>query len=289
MTPATAADYLRVRAEQIESELSRLLPAVGGRPAQLPAAMRYAVLGGGKRIRPVFVLACAEALGADVNVALPAACALELVHNYSLVHDDLPAMDNDDTRRGRPTVHRAFGEAEAILAGDALLTLAFEVISSGSRAAGLPSDRVVALTGELAAAAGAAGMCGGQALELESLARDVDLELAREISRLKTGALFRSACRLGAMAGGASEPQLAALTRYGEAIGLAFQVVDDLLDQDQDQARPGLPTFVTLLGRAAARELAEHTAAEARRALLTLGERASILLGFVDLVSARQE
>lgn len=289
MTPAEARAYLSRRAAEIEAELARVLPAMDDRPATLSAAMRYAALGGGKRVRPVLTLASAECLGASPVLAMPAACALELVHNYSLVHDDLPAMDNDDLRRGRPTVHRAFGEAQAILAGDALLTLAFEVVSDGSLRAGVSAERVVALTRELAAAAGAAGMCGGQALELEETGAAVDLAALREISRLKTGALFRAACRLGAIAAGASGADLDALSLYGEMFGLAFQIADDLLDEAQDEARQGTPTFVGLLGRAGALELAARTTDEARRALSPFGDRAEALRALLALMSARQE
>lgn len=289
MTPAEASAYLSRRAAEVEAELTRILPAAGGRPATLGRAMRYAVLGCGKRVRPALTLAAAECVGASPALALPAACALELVHNYSLVHDDLPAMDNDDLRRGRPTVHRAFGEAEAILAGDALLTLAFEVISDGSLRAGVSAERVVALTRELAAAAGAAGMCGGQALELEQCGADVDLGTLHEISRLKTGALFRAACRLGAIAAGASAADLDALSRFGELFGLAFQIADDLLDEAQDEARQGVPTFVGLLGRAGASVLATRTLDEARDALAPFGERADLLRALLALMSARRE
>ena len=289
MTPAEAGAYLSRRAAEVEAELARVLPADGDRPATLSGAMRYAALGGGKRVRPVLTLACAECLGASPALALPAACALELVHNYSLVHDDLPAMDNDDLRRGRPTVHRAFGEAQAILAGDALLTLAFEVISDGSLRAGVSAERVVALTRELAVAAGAAGMCGGQALELEQTGANVDLATLRAISRLKTGALFRAACRLGAIAAGASEADLAALSLYGEMFGLAFQIADDLLDEAQDETRQGAPTFVGLLGRAGAQELAARTTDEARCALSPFGDRADALRALLALMSARRE
>lgn len=286
MTRSDGRANLRRRADDVDAALERLLPAGAD---SLSSAMRYAVLGAGKRVRPALTLAATECLGAPAAAALPAACALELIHNYSLVHDDLPAMDNDDLRRGRPTVHRAFGEAEAILAGDALLTLAFEHISAGSQEAGVDPGRIVSLTAELAVAAGAAGMCGGQALELALTGVPVDTDRLRMLSRLKTGALFRVACRLGAIVAGAAEPELAALTSFGEAIGLAFQITDDLLDAAQDNAHEGLPTFVTLLGESGARECAEQAATEARRSLAPFGERAETLLSILELMLTRQE
>lgn len=287
--------YLSDRAGTIERELERLLPSDA---SGLAEAMRYATLGAGKRVRPALVLAACECCGAPSALALPAACALEMIHNYSLVHDDLPAMDNDDLRRGRPTVHRAFGEAEALLAGDALLTLAFEVISAESLAAGVPSERIVALVTELARAAGTAGMCGGQALELACershtdvghAQTDVGHDTVREISVRKTGALFRAAARLGGIAAGASAEQLTALTEYGEAFGDAFQITDDLLDMGQDQQRAALPTYVTALGADGARTQAAARAGQAKTALADFGEHAAHLIGIMDLMMSRQE
>ncbi len=202
-------------------------------------ALRYPLQTGGKRIRPLLAFAAAGALGADPRRALPAALALELVHTYSLVHDDLPAMDDDDLRRGRPTVHKVYGEAMAILVGDALLTEGFAVIAESP-----------AMVRELAAAAGAVGMVGGQVLDIAGGSQDV-VSLTRLHAR-KTGALIRAAARMGGFAAGADARQLEALTRYGEAVGLAFQVADDVLDAEQDAAPEGPPSFVRLLGLAGA-------------------------------------
>jgi geranylgeranyl diphosphate synthase type II len=302
LTTSGARAYLSHHAGTVERELERLLPSDA---SGLAEAMRYATLGAGKRVRPTLVLAACECCGAPSALALPAACALEMIHNYSLVHDDLPAMDNDDLRRGRPTVHRAFGEAEALLAGDALLTLAFEVISAESLAAGVPSERIVALVAELARAAGVAGMCGGQALELACERSQTDSghgqtasghdqmsigpDKLREISVRKTGALFRAAARLGGIAAGASAEQLAALTEYGEAFGDAFQITDDLLDMGQDQQRAALPTYVTVLGVDGARAQAAARAGQAKTALAAFGERAAHLTGIMDIMMSRRE
>lgn len=222
-------------------------------------ALRYPLKTGGKRIRPLLAFAGADAVGAEPRRALPAALALELVHTYSLVHDDLPAMDDDDFRRGRPTVHKVHGEAMAILVGDALLTEGFAVIADSP-----------ALVRELAAAAGAVGMVGGQVLDIGGGAQDL-----RSLTRLharKTGALIRAAVRMGGFSVGASAAQLDALTRYGEAVGLAFQVADDVLDAEQDADPTGPPSFVRLLGLDGATaeagrlaDLACHAAAELPR------------------------
>lgn len=288
LTNNDARAYLSQQAGTVERELERLLPSDA---SGLAEAMRYAALGAGKRVRPALVLAACECCGAPSALALPAACALEMIHNYSLVHDDLPAMDNDDLRRGRPTVHRAFGEAEALLAGDALLTLAFEVVSAESLAAGVRPERVVALVAELARAAGVAGMCGGQALELacEKSQTDIGQNQLREISVRKTGALFRAAARLGGIAAGASAEQLAALTEYGEAFGDAFQITDDLLDMGQDQERAALPTYVTVLGADGARVQAAARAGQAKTALTDFGERAAHLIGIMDIMMSRRD
>ncbi len=200
--------------------------------------MRYSVLGGGKRLRPILALMAAEACGGDgaVAEALPVACALEMIHTYSLVHDDLPAMDDDDLRRGRPTCHRAFDEATAILAGDALLTLAFEIVAAEVRPAGAASECVVVL----AQSSGPRGMVGGQMSDLEAEARpDGNLEDLEWIHRRKTGALLRGALVCGAIVAGASHEERSALEVYGRAVGLAFQIVDDLLDVEGDESKLG--------------------------------------------------
>ena len=242
--------------------------------------MRYSVFAGGKRLRPALALLAAEACGADPSVALPGACALELVHTYSLVHDDLPAMDDDDLRRGRPTLHRAFDEATAILAGDALLTLAFEIVAREIR----PAEAAASCVRILAAASGPAGMVGGQMADLEAETRnDATVTALEAIHRRKTGALLRASLAIGAVAAGAPEPIARALDDYGRAAGLAFQVVDDLLDVQGDEAKLGKRvgkdsnlgkwTYPGLLGVAGSREKAEELASQAAAALEPLGDR----------------
>lgn len=233
------ARYLEERKKPVEGALDRLLPSPAVPPAALHEAMRYSVFAGGKRLRPILCIAAAEALGADPSPFLPAACALELVHTYSLIHDDLPAMDDDDLRRGRPTSHRVFGEALAILAGDALLTLAFGVIAGMEAAA--PAVRT-ALVAELAAGSGPAGMAGGQALDLAAEGSAVSAGALEEIHARKTAALIETSVSFGALLGGASAAQEEALRTYGRSLGMAFQVTDDILDATGDREKMGKNT-----------------------------------------------
>lgn len=283
------AEYLRRARRQVDEALERYLPAVdpsigAACPARLAEAMRYSTLAGGKRLRPVLCLMAAEACGADPAAALPAACALELVHTYSLIHDDLPAMDDDDLRRGRPTCHKAFDEATAVLAGDGLLTLAFELVA---RHVGPPSAALACVV-ELAEAAGPNGMVGGQMADLQAEGRtDATLEALEAIHRRKTGALLRAPLRMGALIAGAPAEWLAALDGYGQAVGLGFQVVDDLLDVTGDEAKLGKRvrkdsglgkwTYPALLGVEGGRRKARQLADEAAAALAPLGERAATL------------
>jgi geranylgeranyl diphosphate synthase type II len=249
-------------------------------PARLAAAMRYSVLGGGKRLRPMLCLMAAEACGAGPLEAMPAACALELVHTYSLIHDDLPAMDDDDLRRGRPTCHKEFDEATAILAGDGLLTLAFELLARHVR----PPEAALDCVRALAEGAGPAGMVGGQMADLQAEGRDdPSLEALEAIHRRKTGALLRASLRMGGLVAGADESSLAALDTYGDAVGLAFQIVDDLLDVEGDEAKLGKRvnkdsglgkwTYPGLLGIEGSRRRARELAEVARLALAPLGDR----------------
>ncbi|MCX7590303.1 MAG: polyprenyl synthetase family protein [Kiritimatiellae bacterium] len=240
------ADKLRL----INRELRSTLPRGNILPRRLHQIMRYAVFPGGKRIRPVLCLTAAEAVGAPARVALPAAVALELVHSYSLVHDDLPCMDNDLVRRGKPTVHARFGEASALLAGDALLTLAFEVLASSPASSRHPTSRLVA---ELARTAGSRGLVAGQYLDITALHASPGPGLVRRIHRLKTAELFRCAMRLGAMSGNATDSAIHTLDRYGLYFGLAFQITDDILDARQ--TRKGKKRELTCL-----RVLSLHTA-----------------------------
>ena len=235
MTTFDLASFLADRRRQVDEALSRALPAVGDDPGRLKEGMRYAVLQGGKRMRPMITLAACEAAGGVAERALPACCALEMIHAYSLVHDDLPAMDNDLERRGLPTVHVKFGEPNAILIGDALLTLAFEVVAGG--AAGLAGGRVAAQVVALARHAGIAGMVGGQAMDIE-LGQDIgDLEVLERVHALKTGGLYAAAGAMGAHAAEADPEAVRALERWGLLFGIAFQHADDVLDDDQRSLR----------------------------------------------------
>ena len=268
-------------------------------PADLGEAMRYAVLDGGKRLRPLLVLATAEAVGGDVAAALRAACAIELIHAYSLVHDDMPCMDNDVLRRGKPTVHVQFGEAQALLAGDALQTLAFELLTPQD---GSVSPQVqAACVGLLARASGYQGMAGGQAIDLASVGHRLTEAQLRQMHRLKTGALLLCSVQMGAACGAAVSASVhAALQHFGEAMGLAFQVVDDILDVTADSATLGKtagkdaaadkPTYVALMGLAPAQRLADELAAQAAQALQDTGlptERLAALRALCDMVVQR--
>jgi len=272
---------------------ARLASPVGDGSPELLEAMRYAVLGGGKRLRPLFVLAAARAANGDPDAALPFAAAVELVHAYSLVHDDLPAMDDDELRRGRPTVHVVHGEAMAILAGDALQALAFETLAE----APLPPERIVTALRTLGQAAGALGMAGGQALDLLSEGRPPTEELVARIDRLKTGALIAASFRLGAEAAGASAELAARLEAAGRSAGLAFQVQDDILDATAStevlgktagkDAAQEKATWVAAVGLAEARRRAAEAFAETRELLGPLGPPAEPLLRLVARVEAR--
>ena len=270
------ARWMRGQLAQVEAGLSLWVRADA--PAGLGAAMRYAVLDGGKRLRPLLVLAACEAVGGLGQAALRAACAVELIHAYSLVHDDMPCMDNDVLRRGKPTVHVRFGQAQALLAGDALQALAFELLTPED---GVPPAMQARLCRLLAQAAGADGMAGGQAIDLASVGRQLTQDQLRHMHRLKTGALLRASVVMGAACGEPAGVAEQALAQYGAAIGLAFQVVDDVLDVTQDSATLGKtagkdaasdkPTYVSLMGLDAARDHAEALRAEAHAALAASG------------------
>jgi geranylgeranyl pyrophosphate synthase len=256
--------WAQVRAEVDAGMAARL---GGAWPARFSDAMRWPVDAGGKRFRPAAVIAAFEAVdGADVALARAGAVAVELVHTYSLVHDDLPAMDDDDERRGRPTCHVVFGDAPAILVGDALLTEAFSALGD---AAGAPEARI-RMVAALARAAGAFGMVGGQAADIGMEGRVADVAGVERLHRLKTGALIRASAELGGLAGGATDAQLAALRAWGEAVGLAFQLADDLLDADEAADADGPPSFVRLVGLAETAAWADRCAAEAITAAASL-------------------
>jgi geranylgeranyl diphosphate synthase, type II len=229
--------YLASRRRLVDEALDRALPAEDQPPATIHRAMRYSVFAGGKRLRPILVIAGAEAVGATVDVVLPAACALELIHTYSLIHDDLPAMDDDDYRRGRLTNHKVFGEAMAVLAGDALLTLAFRLMADS--VARVDPRLVAEAIGEIADAAGTLGMVGGQVVDVESEGEIVSAETLEYIHTRKTAALIRVALRAGARLGGASAAAVDAISEAGGAVGLAFQIVDDILDVEGSLAELG--------------------------------------------------
>ena len=272
--------WMQPHLERVEQALSQGIAADS--PAQLGEAMRYAVLDGGKRLRPLLVLATAEAMGdaPQSAAALNAACALELIHAYSLVHDDMPCMDNDVLRRGKPTVHVQFGEAQALLAGDALQTLAFEFLTPQD--ANVSASVQAACVGLLARASGYQGMAGGQAIDLASVGHRLSEDQLRQMHRLKTGALLLCSVQMGAACvPGVSDPVQAAFSRFGQALGLAFQVVDDVLDVTADSATLGKtagkdeaadkPTYVALMGLDAAKAYADALAAQAMQALADTG------------------
>ncbi|OZA30163.1 MAG: geranyl transferase [Hydrogenophilales bacterium 17-61-9] len=278
-----------------ESALAACLPPAGITPHRLHEAMRYAVLGGGKRVRPLLAFAAGEVTGADANRVQHAAAAVELIHAYSLVHDDMPAMDNDALRRGKPTVHVEFDEATALLVGDALQSLAFEMLTAQP----LSDDPAIQLNMVLllARAAGSRGMAGGQAIDLASVGKPLDLTELEFMHIHKTGALIRASVLLGAQCGAVDAATTAALDRYAKCIGLAFQVVDDILDAEAPTATLGKtagkdaadnkPTYVSLLGAARARELAQQLRADAHTALAHLGEPAGRLRQLADFVVER--
>jgi len=265
--------YLRDRKERVDGTLMASLPVGEGRTSTLCQAMRYSVLGGGKRIRPILAMAAFEAVGGETKAILPFACALEMVHAYSLIHDDLPTMDNDDFRRGRPTTHRVFGEAIAILVGDALLTEAFQVMSRGALDHNIDAALAIDIVREISFAAGVSGMVGGQVVDMESEGREVNLPTVEYIHTHKTGALILASVRTGAKLGWASSDQLGAITKYGERIGLAFQIVDDVLNLTgqkselgknvrSDEARKKA-TYPALVGVVESKRLAERLVEEA--------------------------
>lgn len=291
------AQWVGVAGERFEAAADAMLPSADDLPQRLHAAMRYAVLGGGKRVRPLLVYAAGEVTAADPEALDRAALAVEYVHAYSLVHDDLPCMDNDVLRRGRPTVHVAFDEATAMLAGDALQAEAFQVIADGT----LPATQTASLMRELAHAIGTQGMCGGQAIDLAAVGQVLPLPALERMHRMKTGALLRASVLMGALSGQAAlltECTREILGRYGDAIGLAFQVVDDVLDVEASteslgktagkDAAASKPTYVSTMGIEAARALSLRLRAQALEVLAGLGPRASRLRELADLIVCRR-
>jgi farnesyl diphosphate synthase len=293
---AAFGDWMKQVQGEVEQALDSFLPAAATVPHKLHEAMRYTVLGGGKRVRPLLVYASGALVGADNATLARAACAVEMIHAYSLVHDDMPCMDDDDLRRGKPTVHVAYDEATALLVGDALQSQAFQVLAEAD---GVPPARLVAMLRLLAEASGSAGMCGGQAIDLDSVGLALTLEQLEQMHQLKTGALLRASVLLGALAGRDLEPrETDALAAYSKAIGLAFQVVDDVLDATADSATLGKtagkdaadnkPTYVSILGLEPSRALAEQLRRRAHDALAPFGEQALRLRELADLIVQRK-
>ncbi|MBM7555241.1 polyprenyl synthetase family protein [Halanaerobacter jeridensis] len=279
----------------INQALDNYLPAADLKPSKLHQSMRYSVLAGGKRLRPILTLVAAKLVGdlAEEDV-LPAACAVELVHNYSLIHDDLPSMDDDDIRRGQPSNHNKFSPALAILAGDALLTLAFELLSDIKA---VDAKKINMITKELAEGAGHQGMVGGQVVDIESEGKEIDSQELDYIHRHKTGALLKTSVRIGALMGGAKSEELTALTTYAEKIGLAFQIVDDILDVEGSSEKLGKAvgsdsnkdkaTFPAIYGLSESKELAAETVEEAKEALDIFTDEANILKELADYIIQR--
>ena len=290
-------EYLDQGRKTVDDALEELMPREGSRPSELVAAMRYSLFAGGKRIRPILVLAAAEAGGGNARDAMFAACAVEMVHTYSLIHDDLPAMDDDDYRRGVPTCHRKFGEATAILAGDALLTLAFDVLSDSGSDSNIDAKVRIMMIHELARAAGWTGMVGGQQVDVASEGTEPDLPTLQYIHTHKTGAMIRCSVLLGGFASNADDALINSLRTYGERLGLAFQVVDDILDitstteelgkdQGSDASR-GKMTYPALFGLEEARERAAELIHEAKTALISVSNK-DRLTGIADFVLKRR-
>ncbi|MGQ9487526.1 MAG: polyprenyl synthetase family protein [Armatimonadota bacterium] len=288
--------YLYERVRLVDDALARYLPDENERPQTLHRAMRYSTLSGGKRLRPVLVIAGAEAVGGTAEMVLPTACAVELIHTFSLIHDDLPAIDNDTLRRGRPTCHVQFGEAVAILAGDALFAGAFELVARNVQTAS--AEHVVKVLNLIAEASGTRGMVGGQMVDIESEGKSVDADTLEYIHRHKTAALIRASVVSGAVLAGAQDWQITALGSYGEKVGLAFQIVDDLLNVTGDptkmgksvgtDAARGKATYPALFGVETSRRQAHTLVQEAVQDLSLLGERATPLRALASFIVERE-
>ena len=289
--------YIRDCGASVNAALEKFLPEEDILPENLHKAMKYSVMAGGKRIRPVLMMAACETVGGEVDRVVPVACSMEMIHTYSLIHDDLPAMDDDDFRRGKPTCHKVFGEAIAILAGDALLTQAFVLLSAPETCALLPHGAIRRIIHIIASKAGSFGMVGGQAVDIESEGKQIDFPTLEYIHTHKTGGLILASVQAGALAGGADDEAFAHLTRYGEAVGLAFQVADDILDLVGDQGlmgktlgvdeTRGKATYPSFFGLDAARERAFELRDMAVMALEPFGARAEILRQIANFVVDR--
>jgi geranylgeranyl diphosphate synthase, type II len=290
--------YLQEQKALVDEALARYLPGEEHYPPAIFQAMRYSVFAGGKRVRPILAIAAAEALGGTAADVLPLACALECIHTYSLIHDDLPALDDDDYRRGRLTNHKVFGEANAILAGDALLTFAFELMGDARHWPQFVPERVVQVMHEVAYAIGTFGMIGGQVVDLQMEGQDIDLPALQYIHAHKTGALIRTSVRSGGILGGGSPAAVEALTHYGTHIGLAFQIMDDILDVRGDEQLMGKAlrkddarrkaTYPRLVGLAESEVRAQAAVTASIAALGIIGERGAVLRDLAHFIIARE-
>jgi geranylgeranyl diphosphate synthase type II len=288
--------FLNEQQALVDAALDRLTPPATALPETIHRAMRYSLFAGGKRIRPILCLQAAAAISDDAPGVMNAACSLEMIHTYSLIHDDLPALDNDDFRRGKPTCHKVFGDAMAILAGDALFTLAIQTLT---RIEGLDAVSKVALIGELSFASGTVeGMIGGQVTDVEGERQTPTAELLDRIHRAKTGALLRASVRMGAICAGGGETELAAISRYGEHVGLAFQIVDDILDIEESSealgktagkdVTQGKITFPAVYGLDVSRRMAQEQSSQAHAALSMFAQRGERLHQIADLIVQRK-
>ncbi len=284
-----AALYIQKKKLAVEEQLHRIWTQIENAPPSLFKAMHYSLFAGGKRIRPILAIAASETVGGNVNTAMPVAIAIEFIHTYSLIHDDLPAMDNDDLRRGKPTNHKVFGEATAILAGDGLLTLAFMILSSKDlwNGTSISSDKILTIIYEIASAAGPSGMVGGQQIDIESEGKQLKIQDIEDLHLKKTGALIKASVKAGGIAGGATDEQLYALDTYGENIGLAFQVCDDIIDVEGVREEAGKSigkdraqqknTYPACVGLDEAKRLRKDLLEKALHSISPLGERAKPL------------
>ncbi len=287
--------YLAARQREVDQALDRFLPKAATKPPTIHKAMRYSLFAGGKRLRPILCLAAAEACGGRTQNALPLACALECIHTYSLIHDDLPSMDNDDFRRGRPTCHKVFGEGIAVLAGDALLTIAFEIAAT---AADSPRYRTREIVREIAIAAGSRKLIAGQVADLEAEGKAINRAQLRYIHENKTAALLTTSVRLGAMSANASPSQLRAMSDFGRSLGLAFQVIDDILDVTQTSEKLGKSagkdlaarkaTYPSVLGLEKSRREAARLTKRAHDSLESLGKRGEMLHALANYLLERE-
>jgi len=291
-------DYLKQKRDDVDRFLDSVMPNSTTAPTTLHESMRYSLMAGGKRIRPILAIASAEAVGQPAPGLMPIACSLELIHTYSLIHDDLPAMDNDDFRRGKPTNHKVYGDAMAILAGDALLTMAFDLCSRPDLMKGCDPACQVRLIRELAYGSGNMGMVGGQVFDIQAENKDIDLSTLQNIHKHKTGMLIRAAVRMGATAAGAQDRQLDDLTSYAEDVGLAFQIADDVLNvtgtreelgkNPNTDAERGKKTYPTFYGTEGARKLADDCVARAIARLSSFGPSADPLRELAHYITSRK-